>query len=135
VSLDRTEALAAAGAAIAAPGTYAPWVVTAPGQEVVPAVYLDGMGWGVGAFDVVVLAVLGVGLAAAAAYRGRRRGGYCLAATGVLVALLAVYGPLASIDGFLWTFVPGPGAAVTALGGSLLVVAGRRRVRVGDDGD
>lgn len=134
MAIDRTESLALAGAALAAAGTLVPWVVTAPGQQVVPSVFLDGMGWRVGGFDVVVLGVLAVGLVAAAANRRRRRGGHLLAATGALVAVLAVYGPFASIGGFLGTFVPGPGAAVTLLGGVLLVVAGRRCVGAVDDG-
>jgi hypothetical protein len=132
VQFDRSEGLALAGAVLAAAGTPLPWVVVAPGQRVVPAVFLDGMGWRVGGFDVVVLGVLAVGLVAAAAHCGRRRGGHLLVATGVLVALLAVYGPLASVGGFLGTFLPGPGAGVTLLGGLLLVAAGRRQARAVD---
>lgn len=132
MTVDRGESLALAGAVLAAAGTLVPWVVVAPGQRVVPQVFIDGMGWRVGGFDVVVLGVLAAGLAAAAVYRRRRLGGHLLTATGALVALLAVYGPFASIGGFLGTFVPGPGAAVTALGGVLLVVAGRRQVGAAD---
>jgi hypothetical protein len=118
------EYLALAGAVLAAAGTTIPWVVTSPWAEVVPAVYLDGMGYGVASADYLVLAVLVVGLAAAARYRRVPRGGYVAAATGALVAVLAAAITLTSLSGFLGAFLPGPGAAVTAAGGVVLALAG-----------
>lgn len=118
------EYLALAGAVLAAAGTTIPWVVTSLWAEVVPAVYLDGMGYGVGDGDYLLLGVLVVGLAAAARYRRTRSGGYLAAATGALVAVLAVAIALSSLSGFLGAFLPGPGAAVTAAGGVVLVLAG-----------
>lgn len=121
-----SERLAVVGALLAALGTYVPWIVTAPGVDVVPAIYLAGMGWRVAGSDHVVLGVLVVGLAVAARYRHRRRGGLLAAATGGLVVVLTVVLLASSLDGFLGTFVPGPGAVVTVAGGLVLVVAGRR---------
>jgi hypothetical protein len=118
------EYLALAGAVLAAAGTTIPWVVTSPWAEVVPAVYLDGMGYGVAGADYLLLGVLAVGLAAAARYRRAPRGGYLAAATGALVAVLAVDLAFSSLGGFLGAFLPGPGAAVTAAGGVVLVLAG-----------
>jgi hypothetical protein len=129
------EYLALAGAVLAAAGTTVPWVVTSPWAEVVPAVYLDGMGYGVAGADYLLLGVLAVGLAAAARHRRARRGGYIAAATGALVAVLAVAIALSSLSGFLGAFLPGPGAAVTAAGGVVLALAGWWQVATTQAGD
>lgn len=118
------EYLALAGAVLAVAGTTLPWVVADPRAEMVPAVYLSGMGYGVAGSDYLVLGVLVVGLAAGARYRRHRSGGYLAAATGVLVAVLAAAVTFSSLSGFLGAFLPGPGAAVTAAGGVLLALAG-----------
>lgn len=120
----RPEVIALAGATIVAVGTYVPWVVPAPGVELVPAIYLQGMGWRVAGSDYLVLAVLLVGLATAATRRRRRHGGYLLAGTGAVVAALTALVTATSIDGFVGTFVPGVGAFLTVVGGLVLVGAG-----------
>lgn len=116
--------LALLGGALAAVGTVPPWIVTAPGQQVVPAIYLPGMETGIRSHDYPVLGILVVGLAAAFHGRHRRRGGYLAAATGALVVLVSGLVVFAMLDGFVGTFVPGPGVALSVAGGLLLASAG-----------
>lgn len=123
------DGLALLGALAVAVGTYLPWIVRAPGADVVPAIYVPGMETGLAAPDYAVLAVLVVGLAAAAHERPRRRAGHLAAGTGLLVALVTGgYLGVALTGGgaTLGAFAPGTGAYVTLAGASLLAAAGWR---------
>lgn len=124
------DGLALLGALAVVVGTYLPWIVPAPGTDVVPAVYLPGMETGVAVHDYPVLGTLAVGLAAAARERDRRRGGYLAAATGALIALATVGYAGARLAGGVTfgVFVPGPGVHLTVAGGLLLVAAGWRHL-------
>lgn len=117
------------GALAVGVGTWLPWIVHAPGREMVIQIYVPGMEWGLAAPDYVVLTVLVVGLAVAAGTRQDHRGGYATAATGGLIAAVTVGYLVATLSGggaTFGAFVPGPGAVLTVIGGLVLVEAGRR---------
>ena len=127
----RPEWLALVGALVVTVGTYVPWIVAAPGRDVVISIYVPGMEWGLAGLDYLLLGLLVVGLAAAGRYRRRRRGGSIAAATGGAIVVLTGYvlaGTLLGGPASLGAFVPGLGAALTVAGGLLLVLAGWRHV-------
>lgn len=128
----RSEWVALAGTVLAAVGTVPPWIVVAPGQDVVIRIYVPGMEWGLAGVDYLVLGVLAVGTAAAARTRPARSEAVVAAGTGIVVAALAaqflwarvLFGPAA-----LGAFMPGPGVGLTLVGATLLVAAGWWHVR------